>query len=161
MKLESYLWAHSKNCLSDFIEFDYFYVYVDPRRIWLKYYWHPKFHQKMDRWMFSSSLCCLRYELELVFDELFCSNVDNNCVLTFDWFLSESTIWHDANKGTNSCVGESINSRLINFIALTTLSSLRSLLDRIRLKTNFTDRCYFLTMVSCMLITNQRFNNNF
>ena len=43
--------------------------------------------------------------LELVFDELFCSNVDNNCVLTFDWFLSELTICLDANKGTNFSVG--------------------------------------------------------
>ena len=99
----SYLRTHSKNCLPDFIEFDYFHVHVDSWCIWLKIFFfnenvtdEPLPTGNDTRW------CSLSwwYVLELVFGELFCSNVDNNCVLTFDWFLSELTIWDDANKGT-------------------------------------------------------------
>ena len=96
----SYLRTHSKNCLSYFIEFDYFHIHVDSRCIWLNVIFTFFIGSAIFLWSH-----VIKYILELVFDELFCSNVDNNCVLTFDWFLSESTIWLDANKGTNFSVG--------------------------------------------------------
>ena len=39
----SYLRTHSKNCLPDFIEFDYFHVHIDSWCIWLKYYFFAFF----------------------------------------------------------------------------------------------------------------------
>ena len=96
--VKSYLWTHSKYRLSYFIEFDDFHVHIDSWCIWLKY--HFRHFYRTGHFLMRS--CDV---LELVFDELFCSNVDNNCVLTFDWFLSESTIWLDANEGTNFSVG--------------------------------------------------------